>query len=43
VANGVGMLVYQAALQIGRWTGQEPPVEAMWRAVSGPEAGQRWG
>jgi shikimate dehydrogenase len=43
VANGVGMLVYQAALQIGRWTGQEPPVEAMWRAVSGPAAGQRWG
>ena len=35
--NGLGMLVHQAALQIGRWTGQTPPVEAMWRAVSGPE------
>ena len=33
VANGMGMLVHQAALQITRWTGQEAPVEAMWRAV----------
>ena len=32
VANGVGMLVHQAALQLAGWTGLEPPVEAMWRA-----------
>lgn len=31
--NGLGMLVHQAALQIGIWTGLEPPVEAMWRSV----------
>ena len=39
-ANGVGMLVHQAALQLARWTGLDPPVEAMWRAVDGldPEA-----
>jgi shikimate dehydrogenase len=43
VANGVGMLVHQAALQIGRWTGQEPPVEAMWGAVSRPAAGEARG
>ncbi len=35
-SNGLGMLVHQAALQVGLWTGQDPPVEAMWRAVSGP-------
>jgi shikimate dehydrogenase len=34
VANGIGMLVHQAALQVRRWTGYEPPVEAMWRAVA---------
>ena len=34
-ANGLGMLVHQAALQIGRWTGHEAPVEAMWAAVAG--------
>ena len=33
VSNGVGMLVHQAALQLARWTGLDPPVEAMWRAV----------
>ena len=40
VSNGVGMLVHQAALQLARWTGLDPPVEAMWRAVSelDPEA-----
>ncbi len=31
--NGLGMLVHQAALQIGRWTGREAPVDAMWAAV----------
>jgi shikimate dehydrogenase len=36
VANGLGMLVHQAALQIETWTGAEAPVEAMWQAVSGP-------
>jgi shikimate dehydrogenase len=34
VANGVGMLVHQAALQLTLWTGLEAPVDAMWRAVS---------
>ncbi len=40
VANGLGMLVHQAALQLAGWTGFEPPVEAMWGAVDGlgPEA-----
>jgi len=33
VANGLGMLVHQAALQLTAWTGLEAPVEAMWRAV----------
>jgi len=33
--NGLGMLVHQAALQIGRWTGLEAPVDAMWAAVAG--------
>ncbi len=37
VTNGVGMLVHQAALQLARWTGTDPPVEAMWAAVSGPD------
>ena len=39
VANGLGMLVHQAALQLGAWTGVEPPVEAMWRAVH-PASGE---
>lgn len=34
VANGLGMLVHQAALAIERWTGQPAPVEAMWAAAS---------
>jgi len=38
VANGVGMLVHQAALQLTLWTGLEAPVDAMWRAVSRREA-----
>ena len=32
-ANGLGMLVHQAAAQLAIWTGREAPVEAMWRAV----------
>ena len=35
--NGLGMLVHQAALQIGNWTGQAAPLDAMWQAVAGPE------
>ena len=33
-ANGLGMLVHQAALQIELWTGLDAPVDAMWAAVS---------
>ena len=39
VSNGLGMLVHQAALQVAAWTGLDPPVEAMWRAVEGPGPG----
>jgi shikimate dehydrogenase len=28
-ANGLGMLIHQAARQFGIWTGQHPPLEAM--------------
>lgn len=35
VANGLGMLVHQAALAVERWTGRPAPVEAMWAAVGG--------
>jgi shikimate dehydrogenase len=35
VLNGLGMLVHQAARQIEWWTGQEAPVDAMWRSVGG--------
>jgi len=31
--DGVGMLVHQAAAQLLAWTGEEPPVQAMWAAV----------
>jgi shikimate dehydrogenase len=34
VANGRGMLVHQAALQLATWTGLEPPVAAMWDALA---------
>lgn len=37
-ANGLGMLVHQAALQIERWTGTAAPVDAMWASVAGPGA-----
>lgn len=33
VANGLGMLVHQAALALEQWTGRPAPVEAMWDAV----------
>ncbi len=39
VANGVGMLVHQAALQLAAWTGADPPVEAMWGAVADLQGG----
>lgn len=32
--GGLGMLVHQAARNIVLWTGCEPPVEVMWRAVA---------
>jgi shikimate dehydrogenase len=35
-ANGLGMLVHQAALQVERWTGATAPVEAMWASVADP-------
>jgi shikimate dehydrogenase len=39
VLDGLGMLVHQAAAQLALWTGLDPPVEAMWRAVAdGPAA-----
>jgi shikimate dehydrogenase len=31
--DGLGMLVHQAAAQLVRWTGLEPPVEPMWQAA----------
>jgi shikimate dehydrogenase len=37
-ANGLGMLVHQAALQIERWTGHDAPVDAMWASVAEPSA-----
>jgi shikimate dehydrogenase len=32
--NGLGMLVHQAAVQLRSWTGDDPPVAAMWQAVT---------
>ena len=32
--NGLGMLVHQAAAQLRTWTGDDPPVTAMWRAAT---------
>lgn len=34
VVSGLGMLVHQAAAQLRRWTGQDPPVGAMWQAAT---------
>jgi len=34
VVSGLGMLVHQAAAQVRRFTGEEPPVGAMWAAAS---------
>ncbi|HWF16779.1 MAG TPA: shikimate dehydrogenase [Acidimicrobiales bacterium] len=31
--DGLGMLVHQAAAQLLLWTGQSPPLEAMWHAA----------
>ena len=31
--GGLGMLVHQAALAIERWTGEEAPLGAMWKAA----------
>lgn len=33
--NGLGMLVRQAALQVGLFTGEDAPLEAMWQEVGG--------
>ncbi len=33
VRNGLGMLVHQAALQVAWWTGEAPPLDALWAAV----------
>jgi shikimate dehydrogenase len=33
VANGLGMLVHQAAIAIETWTGRPAPLEAMWAAA----------
>ena len=32
-ANGLGMLVEQAALSLERWTGRAVPREAMWQLI----------
>jgi shikimate dehydrogenase len=32
--GGLGMLVHQAAAQVELWTGQEAPVDVMWRAAT---------
>jgi shikimate dehydrogenase len=34
VANGLGMLIHQAALQFRLWTGQDPPIEVMSAAAA---------
>lgn len=31
---GLGMLVHQAALAFGHWTGEKAPIDAMWQAVN---------
>jgi len=37
--DGLAMLVHQAAHQLVLWTGREPPLEAMWRALPRADAG----
>ncbi len=32
--DGLGMLVHQAAAQLALWTGEQPPLEAMWEAAA---------
>jgi shikimate dehydrogenase len=32
--GGLGMLVHQAALQLALWTGEDPPLPAMWAAAT---------
>lgn len=34
VANGLGMLIHQAALQFRLWTGEDPPIEVMSAAAA---------
>jgi shikimate dehydrogenase len=31
--NGLGMLVYQGAIGFKMWTGQDAPIEVMYRAL----------
>ncbi len=38
VANGLGMLVHQAALAVEKWTGREVPVDVMWAVAALAEA-----
>ncbi len=35
-ANGLGMLVQQALMSFRSWTGQEPPIEVMYRSINQP-------
>jgi shikimate dehydrogenase len=35
-ANGLGMLVQQAVMSFHSWTGQEPPIEVMYRSINQP-------
>jgi shikimate dehydrogenase len=39
--DGLGMLVHQAAAQLVLWTGENPPVEAMWQAAEGASSSRR--
>jgi shikimate dehydrogenase len=34
VVGGLGMLVHQAAAQLAKWTGEEPPLGALWDAAN---------
>ncbi len=37
-ADGLGMLIEQAALAFERWTGLRPPREALWQAATAPRS-----